>query len=196
VSRKAQRAAVKEHVRIADPTIDECMAIMSRAVFQAGLSWAAIDHQWAALCEAYDGFAVRTIARYGDADVERLGRQPGIIHSERKTRATIANARSMLAVAGEFGGLRAYLRSQRSYDALVQDIRRRFAYVGDISAYYFLYRAGERVPPFGRWIKTVEGDHPRIRAMVSATSAKSMSGTRRLKRRSAGNDSRRRSKEK
>jgi hypothetical protein len=28
------------------------------------------------------------------------------------------------------------------------------------------------VPPFNRWIKTAEGDHPRIREMVAKKSAK------------------------
>jgi len=157
-----------EHVRIGKPTPSDYLAVMSRAVFQAGLSWAAIDRQWLALCDAFDGFDPRTVAKYSDKDVRRIMRHPGILHSERKIKATIANALAILELENEHRSLRRYLRSHGSYAELIADLRKRFKYVGDISAYYFLYRVGETVPPLGRWRKTVEGDHPRIREMVKA----------------------------
>jgi hypothetical protein len=141
---------------------------MSRAVFQAGLSWAAIDRQWEGLCEAFEGFAPRKVARYTDVEVARIMARPGILHSAAKIRATIRNAHTILALDREHRGFRNYLRSQGAYDAVAADLNRRFAYVGDISAYYFLYRVGERVPPFSRWIATVKGDHPRVREMVGS----------------------------
>ena len=142
---------------------------MSRAVFQAGLSWTAIDRQWDSLCDAFDGFDPRTVARYGENDIRRIMAHPGILHSDRKIRATIRNAQTLLDLDREFGSFRRYARSFTTYDSIANDIKRRFAHVGDISIYYLLYRTGERVPPFSRWIKTVKGDHPRIREMVSAT---------------------------
>jgi hypothetical protein len=39
--------------------------------------------------------------------------------------------------------------------------------VGELSAYYFLFRVGERVPPFEEWEQTVPGDHPRMREMIA-----------------------------
>lgn len=156
------------HKRIAKPALSDHLAVMSRAVFQAGLSWAAIDRQWDALCEAFDGFDPRTVARYRDADVQRIMAHRGVLHSERKIRATIHNAQVMLGLDREHRGFRHYLRSHARYETLVADLRRRFSYVGDISAYYFLFRVGEQVPVFGRWIQTVTGEHPRIREMVRA----------------------------
>jgi 3-methyladenine DNA glycosylase Tag len=154
------------HNRIRAPSLADYLAVMSRAVFQAGVSWAQIDRQWTALCDAFHGFDPRKVAKYADKDVERIMRHPGILHSERKIRATIANAKSMLELDREHKGLRRYLRSRGSYAELTADLRKQFKYVGDISAYYFLFRVGETVPPFAKWIKTVEGDHPRIREMV------------------------------
>ena len=144
---------------------------MSRAVFQAGLSWAAIDGQWEALCDAFDGFDPCTVAGYGGRDVRRIMAHPSILHSERKIKATIHNAQSMLDLAREHGSLRRYLRSHKDYDTLVSDLKARFSHVGDISAYYFLYRVGEKIPPFARWIERVKGDHPRIQEMVGAAAA-------------------------
>lgn len=155
------------HRRIASPTLSDYLAVLSRAVFQAGLSWAAIDRQWDALREAFGGFDPRKVARYRAADVKRIMTQPGIVHSQRKIEATIRNAQTMLELDKDNGGFRRYLRSLKSYDEAAADLKLRFSHVGDVSAYYFLFRVGEKVPPFGRWIRTVEGEHPRIAEMVS-----------------------------
>jgi 3-methyladenine DNA glycosylase Tag len=155
-----------DHKRIANPGLTDYLSVMSRAVFQAGLSWAAIDHQWELLLHAYEGFDVEKVARYDAEEVERIMTTPGILHSRRKIEATIKNAATFLALDKEYKGFRNYLRSLGSYEELTVDIKRRFSFVGDISAYYFLFRVGEKVPPFKQWIKTVEGDHPRIKEMV------------------------------
>jgi 3-methyladenine DNA glycosylase Tag len=160
------------HVRIAKPRLADYLAVMSRAVFQAGLSWAAIDRQWDPLCKAFDGFDVAVVARFRTSDIARIMTSPGILHSKRKIQATIKNAATILALDKEYKGFRNYLRSLGSYDELTADLKKRFSFVGDISAYYFLYRVGEPVPSFKQWIKTVEGDHPRIREMVAGTAVK------------------------
>ncbi len=157
----------KGHERIDKPAHADYLAVMSRAVFQAGVSWAQIDGQWDRLHKAFDGFDPRKVARYKETDTKRIMAAPGIVHSERKIKATIANAKTILELDKEFGSLPKYLRSFKSYDDLTADIKRRFSYVGDISTYYFLYRVGEKVPPFAKWIKTVEGEHPRVKEMVS-----------------------------
>jgi 3-methyladenine DNA glycosylase Tag len=154
------------HRRISSPTLSDHLAVMTRAVFQAGLSWAAIDRQWVGLRDAFDNFDPRKVARYTDKDVARIMVHPRILHSERKIRATIANARALIDLDRTHKGIRKYLRSFDSYAALTQGFRKHFKYVGDVSAYYYLFRVGEKVPPFARWIKTVEGDHPRVREMV------------------------------
>ena len=155
-----------DHRRRSARSPADYLAVMSRAAFQAGLSWAAIDRQWPQLCEAFDGFDARKVARYGAADVKRIMAYPGIVHSEAKIRGTVHNAKTLLALESEFGSVRRYLRSHAAYPVLAADLKRRFKYLGNIGAYYFLYRVGEPVPTFARWIKTVEGDHPRIREMV------------------------------
>jgi 3-methyladenine DNA glycosylase Tag len=157
-----------DHKRSVPHSLAEYLAIMSRAVFQAGLSWATIDRQWKHLCNAFEDFQPRKVARYQAKDVRRIMAHPGILRSGRKIAATIANARTMLELERENGSFRKYLLSFSNYDALVADLRKRFSHVGDISAYYFLYRVGHTVPPFARWIKSVKGTHPRIKEMVSA----------------------------
>lgn len=162
------------HKRIKPRALTDYLAVMSRAVYQAGLSWAAIDRQWDALCDAFEGFDPDRVARYQIKDIQRLMTHPRILHSERKIKATIRNAQTMLELDREHGSFRKYLRSHKTYRATLADLKERFAHVGDVSGYYFLFRVGERVPPFGHWIKTVEGDHPRVREMVNSRKATSV----------------------
>jgi len=42
---RAQRTRAK-HPRIVNPSPSDHLAVMSRAIFQAGVSWAQIDGQW------------------------------------------------------------------------------------------------------------------------------------------------------
>lgn len=71
--------------------------------FQAGLSWSIILRKREAFRAAFEGFDPERVARYGQADVERLLRDPGIVRSRAKINATIGNARAYLAArdAGE-----------------------------------------------------------------------------------------------
>ena len=139
---------------------------MSRAIFQAGLSWAMIDARWEAFGRAFDGFRVDVVAGYGEADVERIMEADGVIHARAKIAGTIANAQALRALAAAHGSIDGYARSFPDYAALSADAKQRFAFLGDLSCYYWLFRTGLPVPPFERWLEGQERDHPRMREMV------------------------------
>ena len=61
--------------------------------FQAGLSWRTILHKRDAFRRAFKGFDPVKVARFGDADVERLLQDAGIIRSRAKIAAAIGGAR-------------------------------------------------------------------------------------------------------
>jgi DNA-3-methyladenine glycosylase I len=71
--------------------------------FQAGLSWQTILNKRDAFREAFDGFDPARIAKYDEAKIESLLRNPGIIRSRSKIEATIGNAKAYLKMqeAGE-----------------------------------------------------------------------------------------------
>lgn len=66
--------------------------------FQAGLSWITILRKRDGFRAAFEGFHPEVIAAWGDAEVERLMADPGIIRSRAKIVATIGNARAYLAM--------------------------------------------------------------------------------------------------
>ncbi|MEK9660115.1 MAG: DNA-3-methyladenine glycosylase I, partial [Chloroflexota bacterium] len=70
---------------------------------QAGLSWRTVLHRRARYRRAFAGFNPERVAAVGEAYVERLLADPGVIGNRHKVRATVTNAQRFLAVAGEFG---------------------------------------------------------------------------------------------
>ncbi|HET7397164.1 MAG TPA: DNA-3-methyladenine glycosylase I [Intrasporangium sp.] len=72
--------------------------------FQAGLSWATILRKRPAFRAAFADFDPDVVAGFGDDDVERLMRDPGIVRNRRKIAATIGNARATVALRDD-GGL-------------------------------------------------------------------------------------------
>jgi len=147
------------------------LEVMTRAVFQAGVSWKQIGDKWEAYREAFEGFDPVAVSDYGEADVERVLATPGILRMQRKVRATIANAAALLEAQREHGSVRAYLRSFGNYQQLAKDVKKRFAFMGDMNVWYFLFRTGEPVPRFEEWVAGIPGDHPRMREMVDLARA-------------------------
>jgi DNA-3-methyladenine glycosylase I len=73
---------------------------ISLEAFQSGLSWITILRKREAFRAAFAGFDPEQVARFGDADVERLLADEGIVRNRAKIEATIANARATLALRG------------------------------------------------------------------------------------------------
>ena len=67
---------------------------MSLEAFQSGLSWLIILRKRENFRKAFDGFDIEKVARYSDADVDRLMSDQGIVRNRAKIEATIANARA------------------------------------------------------------------------------------------------------
>ena len=76
---------------------------------QAGLSWITILRKRAAYALAFENFDAGRVASYGEADVERLLGDPGIVRNRAKIRSAIGNARAFLRVREEFGSFDAYM---------------------------------------------------------------------------------------
>ena len=76
---------------------------------QAGLSWQTVLNKRDNYRAAFDNFDVTKIARYGEARVMKLLKNPGIIRNQLKIRSTIQNARAFLKVQEEFGSYDAYI---------------------------------------------------------------------------------------
>jgi DNA-3-methyladenine glycosylase I len=130
--------------------------------FQAGLSWITILRKREAFRVAFEGYQPSVVAGFGDAEVERLLADPGIVRHRGKVTAMIGNARALGAMHEAGGSLVQAVwshaplprpsplrrRSQIPAEtpessAVAKELKRRgFRFVGPTTVYAFMQSAG------------------------------------------------------
>jgi DNA-3-methyladenine glycosylase I len=136
---------------------------ISLEAFQSGLSWITILRKRENFRAAFAQFDPAVVARFGDAEVERLMADAGIVRNRAKIEATIANARATVALheAGEtldellwsFAPPAGSTPAPRSLQdmpaitpeskALARELKRRgFRFVGPTTAYALMQATG------------------------------------------------------
>jgi 3-methyladenine DNA glycosylase Tag len=131
--------------------LSDYFEILTKAVFQAGMSWQVVESKWDGFRRAFLGFDPKKVARLTPKQIDKITRDPSVIRNTRKILATVDNADTMVSLDSEHGGFRKYLRSHGGFEETVTDLKREFRFLGDFGAYYFLYVVGEKVPPHEEW---------------------------------------------
>ena len=130
---------------------------------QAGLSWRTVLHKREGYRRAFAGFDPVRVARFGEAEIEALVADAGIIRNRQKITAAVNNASRFLEVCEEFGSFARYIwgfvdgkpvvnqwRSQKELpatsglsDRLSADLKARgFKFVGSTIMYSHLQACG------------------------------------------------------
>jgi 3-methyladenine DNA glycosylase Tag len=134
--------------QITPTKLADYLEVMTKAVFESGMSWAVVEAKWPGFQQAFHGFEPARIANLSPDEVDALTSDTRIIRNRRKIESTIHNAQTMVALDQEFGGFKRYLASLDSFAAATKDMRKRFKHVGDFGVYYFLYVVKEPVPDY------------------------------------------------
>jgi len=127
------------------------LEIMSKVVFQSGMSYKIVEAKWPGIRAAFHGFDAAKVAGMTPPEIDRLVQDTRVIRNRRKLESVVSNAQRLLELDSEFGGFRKYLRSQGDFASLVKDLRKQFKFLGDMGCYYYLYVVGEEVPPHEEW---------------------------------------------
>jgi len=101
------------------PVIDD-RALFEKLIlegFQAGLSWLTILRKRDNFRRAFDDFDFRVIAGYGEADIDRLLADAGIVRHRGKIESTINNAQRAVELADGGSSVREVLWSFAPSDA-------------------------------------------------------------------------------
>jgi DNA-3-methyladenine glycosylase I len=142
---------VSEPRKITPTSLADYFEVLTKAVFQSGISWRVVEAKWDGFRGALHGFDPAQVGRMTPADIDRLMDDPAIIRNRRKLEATVDNAVELLELDREHGGFKRYLGSHGGFEETVADLRRHFRFLGDLGAYYFLHVVGEHVPPHEEW---------------------------------------------
>ena len=130
--------------QIEPQSLGDYLEVMSKAVFQSGMSWRVVESKWAGTREAFEGFDPQAVAAFGDRELDALAGDARVIRNRRKLQAVVNNAGRMIELEAEHGSFRDYLRSHGGFEATVADLRREFSFVGETGCYYLLYVVGDR----------------------------------------------------
>ena len=146
--------AEREHgapKQITPKNLNDYLDVMSRSVFQSGMSWAIVEKKWPTTQQAFLGFDALKVASLTTKQIDALGEDTRVIRNRKKLDAVVHNARTMIELEEEHGSFKKYLRSHRDFDALVKDMRKRFKFMGEMGTYVFLYVVKEPVPEYEAW---------------------------------------------
>ena len=128
-------------------SLGDYLEVISKAVFQSGMSWRVVEAKWPGFREAFHDFEPDRVAALTPDDVDRLAGDTRIIRNRRKIEATIANAEAILALDEDTtGGFEAWLASHGDFERTIDAMREHFRFLGDMGAYYVLYVVGQPVP--------------------------------------------------
>jgi len=130
---------------------------------QAGLSWSTILAKREQYRKLFAEFDPKRVARFGEAKLERMLADPGIVRNRLKVYGAVRNAKAFLRVQREVGSFDAYVwafvggKTVRGgwkspsqvpattpvSDKLSADLRRRgFTFVGSTICYSFMQAVG------------------------------------------------------
>lgn len=140
--------------QITPQPLGDYLEILSKVVFQTGISWRVVESKWPGIREAFRNFDAETVAAFGPDDIESLAADTRVIRNRRKLEAIVSNARKLIELDQTHAGFRACLRSHADLPATVKDLRKQFKFVGDMGGYYFLYVVGEKVPSHEEWMRS------------------------------------------
>ena len=127
--------------------------------FQAGLAWITILRKREHFREAFHGFRIEDVARFGASEIERLLADPRIVRNRSKIEAAVGNARAALELPEPLSDflwsyappprarrLRSFAEVPAETDeskALSKELRRRgFRFVGPTIVYAFMQAVG------------------------------------------------------
>ena len=155
------RATMHAPERITPTKLADYLDVLTKAVFQSGISWRVVDAKWPGTREALHHFDPKRLAQLSPPDIDRLAEDTRLIRNRRKIEATVDNAQTLLDLDKEYGGFGRYLKSFADFDAVSADLVKRFKFLGATGAYYFLHVVGEPVPEHTDWMAAHQPSQPR-----------------------------------
>jgi DNA-3-methyladenine glycosylase I len=138
-----------------EPAMFEALTL---GVFEAGLSWSIVFGKRDGFRDVFHNFNVAKVAAMTDQDVDRLLQNPSIIRNRAKIKATVDNARAMMAASPSLPALaKSYETTRKSPPRSIADIpsstpkaealakqlkAQGYRFVGPTSVYAFMQNVG------------------------------------------------------
>ena len=137
--------------QITPQSLNDYLEVMTKAVFQSGMSWKVVNNKWPGFHAGFHAFDVAAVAAMDESAIDDLAADTRIIRNRRKIVATVHNAQRLIELDEQHDGIRNYFQSCGDFYAILKDVRKQFKYMGDTGTYYWLYVLGEDVPDYSEF---------------------------------------------
>ena len=104
--------------------LGDYLEVMSKSVFQTGISWKVVENKWPGIRDAFRDFDPEAVAHLTPQELDELTQDKRVIRNRRKLEAIIGNAHRMLELEDRHGSFREYLRSHGGFEGTVADLRK------------------------------------------------------------------------
>src|SRR3981081_4035610 len=104
--------------RISPEKLADYLDVLTKAVFQSGISWRVVEAKWPGTRQALYDFDPERLADLTPADIDRLVEDKRLVRNRRKIEATVANAQTVLDLDRAHGGFKRYLTSFKDFESV------------------------------------------------------------------------------
>ena len=114
---------------------------MCDLVFQSGIRGVIWQRYEGEIRKQFCDYDVRKVAKFNDKDVERMLSNPKMFKNRKKIEACVYNAKVMVKLSEKHSGFTNFI-SEHKVPELIQELTKRFKFMGAINAYAFLRYVG------------------------------------------------------
>ena len=131
--------------RIEPHGLADYLEVMSKSVFQSGMSWKVVASKWPGTHQAFRGFDPQAIADFTEGDLDELTRDTRIIRNGQKILAIRDNAAFLVDLARETGTAAAFFADWPNADfvGLLELMKKRGSRLGGFTGQMFLRTMGK-----------------------------------------------------
>jgi len=133
-------------------TLSNYLEAMSKAGFQAGISWQVVYKKWGDIRKNMKGFDPLKVSKFTGVEIDRFMHDEKMIHNRKKLEGVVLNARRLLELDKEYKGFHNFLLAQGPFEKTVAALHKEFKFLGESGAYYFLWVVHEKTPPHEEWM--------------------------------------------
>ena len=80
-------------------SLGDYLDVMSKAIFQTGISWRVVENKWPGTREVFHNFDAERVASMSLVEIDAIAGDTRVIRNRRKIEAIVGNATKMVELA-------------------------------------------------------------------------------------------------
>ncbi|NQY80784.1 MAG: DNA-3-methyladenine glycosylase I [Candidatus Caenarcaniphilales bacterium] len=131
--------------KLAQKGDDRFLAMMTKAVNQAGFKWSVINNKWAQFEEAYYNFDIKKLSLLKPKDWQKYREDTRVVRNWQKIEATMKNLHLINSISKDYGSFAKFIANWSESDqiGLMDFLKQNGSRLGGYTAQWFLRYIGK-----------------------------------------------------